>query len=87
MRAIRFIVRGGRRSATAAGLHTAPIPREDYLWVLATGPGVRTGTAGRLGGTAGGQDVLGDRYWDWGGEAFVFHPGYWGSRVGFYGGV
>jgi WXXGXW repeat (2 copies) len=26
-------------------------------------------------------------YWDWGGEAFVFHPGYWGPHVGFYGGV
>ena len=25
--------------------------------------------------------------WDWGGEAFDFHPGYWGPHVGFYGGV
>jgi hypothetical protein len=27
----------------------SPIPREDYLWVLATGPGVRTATARRSG--------------------------------------
>jgi YXWGXW repeat-containing protein len=26
-------------------------------------------------------------YWGWNGVAFVFHEGYWGSRVGFYGGI
>jgi len=26
-------------------------------------------------------------YWGWGGSAFFFHEGYWGSHVGFYGGV
>lgn len=26
-------------------------------------------------------------YWGWGGDAYVFHAGYWGSHVGFYGGV
>jgi WXXGXW repeat (2 copies) len=26
-------------------------------------------------------------YWGWGGAAFVFHEGYWGPRVGFYGGI
>jgi hypothetical protein len=26
-------------------------------------------------------------YWGWSGVAFVFHEGYWGPRVGFYGGV
>ena len=26
-------------------------------------------------------------YWGWGGSAFLFHEGYWGSQVGFYGGV
>jgi len=26
-------------------------------------------------------------YWGWGGNAFLFHEGYWGSQVGFYGGV
>jgi len=26
-------------------------------------------------------------YWGWGGNAFLFHEGYWGSEVGFYGGV
>jgi len=26
-------------------------------------------------------------YWGWGGGAFVFHEGYWGPRVGFYGGI
>jgi hypothetical protein len=26
-------------------------------------------------------------YWGWGGGVFVFHSGYWGPHVGFYGGV
>ena len=26
-------------------------------------------------------------YWGWGGSAFIFHAGYWGPTVGFYGGV
>ncbi len=26
-------------------------------------------------------------YWGWSDEAFVFHTGYWGSEVGFYGGI
>jgi hypothetical protein len=26
-------------------------------------------------------------YWGWGGGAFLFHAGYWGPHVGFYGGV
>jgi WXXGXW repeat (2 copies) len=26
-------------------------------------------------------------YWGWGGEAFIFHEGYWGPLVGFYGGI
>jgi hypothetical protein len=26
-------------------------------------------------------------YWGWGGGAFIFHEGYWGPRVGFYGGI
>lgn len=26
-------------------------------------------------------------WWGWGGEAFIFHEGYWGPEVGFYGGV
>ena len=26
-------------------------------------------------------------YWGWGGNAFLFHAGYWGPHVGFYGGV
>jgi hypothetical protein len=26
-------------------------------------------------------------YWGWGGGAFLFHEGYWGPRVGFYGGI
>jgi hypothetical protein len=26
-------------------------------------------------------------YWGWGGSAFLFHEGYWGSEVGFYGGI
>jgi WXXGXW repeat (2 copies) len=26
-------------------------------------------------------------YWAWGGDAFMFHVGYWGPEVGFYGGI
>jgi len=26
-------------------------------------------------------------YWGWGGSAFIFHEGYWGPRIGFYGGI
>jgi hypothetical protein len=26
-------------------------------------------------------------YWGWGGSAFLFHEGYWGPTVGFYGGI
>jgi hypothetical protein len=26
-------------------------------------------------------------WWGWGGEAFIFHEGYWGPTVGFYGGI
>jgi hypothetical protein len=26
-------------------------------------------------------------YWSWGGEGFIFHEGYWGPQVGFYGGI
>ena len=26
-------------------------------------------------------------YWGWGGEGFIFHEGYWGPQVGFYGGI
>jgi len=26
-------------------------------------------------------------YWGWGGSAFIFHEGYWGPQVGYYGGI
>jgi len=26
-------------------------------------------------------------WWGWGGDAFIFHAGYWGPTVGFYGGI
>jgi len=26
-------------------------------------------------------------WWGWGGEAFIFHEGYWGPHIGFYGGI
>src|SRR5271163_54796 len=26
-------------------------------------------------------------YWGWGGDAFLFHEGYWGPHIGFYGGI
>src|SRR5260370_41061724 len=48
---------------------------EDYYWVpgtwvLAPEPGFLWTPA----------------YWGWGGSSFVFYEGYWGPRVGFYGG-
>jgi hypothetical protein len=49
---------------------------EDYYWVpgtwvLAPEPGFLWTPA----------------YWGWGGSSFVFYEGYWGPRVGFYGGI
>jgi YXWGXW repeat-containing protein len=26
-------------------------------------------------------------YWGWGGDAFIFHEGFWGPTIGFYGGI
>jgi hypothetical protein len=26
-------------------------------------------------------------YWGWGGSSFIFHGGYWGPHIGFYGGI
>src|SRR6185437_2859657 len=26
-------------------------------------------------------------YWGWVGDRYIFHPGYWGREVGFYGGI
>ena len=26
-------------------------------------------------------------WWGWGGDAFIFHDGFWGPEVGFYGGI
>lgn len=49
---------------------------EGYFWV--PGTWVRPPEIGLL-WTPG--------YWGWGGQVFVFHSGYWGSHVGFYGGI
>jgi len=49
---------------------------QDYYWV--PGTWVLAPQAGYL-WTPG--------YWGWGGEAYVFHVGYWGPVVGFYGGI
>jgi hypothetical protein len=49
---------------------------EDYYWV--PGTWVLAPEVGFL-WTPG--------YWGWSGSAFVFYEGYWGPRVGFYGGV
>jgi hypothetical protein len=48
----------------------------DYYWV--PGTWVLAPQVGFL-WTAG--------WWGWGGNAFIFHEGYWGPHVGFYGGV
>ena len=49
---------------------------EGYYWV--PGVWVRPPAVGLL-WTPG--------YWGWGGSAFLFHEGYWGPHVGFYGGI
>lgn len=49
---------------------------EDYYWV--PGTWVEAPETGFL-WTPG--------WWGWGGEAFIFHEGFWGPEVGFYGGV
>lgn len=49
---------------------------EGYYWV--PGVWVQPPTVGYL-WTPG--------YWGWGGGAFIFHEGYWGPHIGFYGGV
>ena len=49
---------------------------EDYYWV--PGTWVLAPEVGYL-WTPG--------YWAWGGSAYVFHDGYWGPVVGFYGGI
>ncbi len=49
---------------------------EDYYWV--PGTWVLAPEVGFL-WTPG--------YWGWGGSSFVFYEGYWGPRIGFYGGV
>jgi hypothetical protein len=49
---------------------------QDYYWV--PGTWVEAPEVGYL-WTPG--------YWGWGGEAYVFHVGYWGPVVGFYGGI
>jgi hypothetical protein len=49
---------------------------EDYYWV--PGTWVEAPEVGYLWTPA---------WWGWGGEAFIFHQGYWGPGVGFYGGI
>jgi hypothetical protein len=49
---------------------------EDYYWV--PGTWVLAPEVGFL-WTPG--------WWGWGGEAFLFHEGFWGPEVGFYGGI
>lgn len=49
---------------------------EDYYWV--PGTWVLSPEVGYLWTPA---------WWGWGGEAFIFHEGYWGPVVGFYGGI
>jgi hypothetical protein len=49
---------------------------DDYYWV--PGTWVMAPEVGLLWTPA---------YWGWGGSGYVFHDGYWGSEVGFYGGI
>jgi WXXGXW repeat (2 copies) len=49
---------------------------EDYYWV--PGTWILAPEVGYLWTPA---------WWGWGGEGFIFHEGYWGPRIGFYGGI
>src|SRR6267142_496308 len=49
---------------------------EDYYWV--PGTWIRAPRVGYLWTPA---------WWGWGGEGYIFHEGYWGPQIGFYGGV
>jgi hypothetical protein len=49
---------------------------DDYYWV--PGTWVMAPEVGLLWTPA---------YWGWGGNGYVFHDGYWGPHVGFYGGI
>lgn len=49
---------------------------DDYYWV--PGTWVMAPEVGLLWTPA---------YWGWGGNGYVFYDGYWGSQVGFYGGI
>jgi hypothetical protein len=48
----------------------------DYYWV--PGTWVRAPEVGYLWTPS---------YWVWGGNGFIFHEGYWGPQIGFYGGI
>jgi hypothetical protein len=61
----------------AIPVYEQPIcPGEDYYWV--PGTWVLAPEVGFL-WTPG--------WWGWGGDVFVFHEGFWGPEVGFYGGI
>jgi hypothetical protein len=67
-----------------------PIPAPGYLWTpgyWAWGPDGYYWVPGTwvLPPTVGLLWTPG--YWGWGGAAFLFHAGYWGPTVGFYGGI
>lgn len=76
----------------ALPIYDQPVcPAEDYLWVpgywaydnnagyfWVPGTWVEVPQVGYL-WTPG--------YWGWGGSGFIFHEGYWGPQVGFYGGI
>jgi hypothetical protein len=49
---------------------------EDYYWV--PGTWVESPEVGYL---------WTPPYWGWGGDRFIFHEGYWGPEIGFYGGI
>lgn len=67
-----------------------PCPEPDYLWM----PGY-WGFGGEgyywIPGTWVSPPQVGflwtPGYWGWGAGAFLFHVGYWGAHVGFYGGI
>src|SRR5271170_3757300 len=67
-----------------------PCPAEGYLWTpgyWAYGPDGYYWVPGTWVMAPQPGFLWTPGWWGWGGSAFIFHIGYWGPRVGFYGGI
>ena len=67
-----------------------PIPADGYLWMpgyWAYGPGGYYWVPGTWVLPPEPELLWTPAYWSWENNVFIFHRGYWGPRVGFYGGI